>query len=619
MLTQIVDPPVTPRRWMAAHAIEIIIGLVILIVIGLNLSGLWKFAPSSALAAWLFVSFGVFVAVKQGVTSRRDDGGDALGWAWITGYLAASAMLLAELAQGKAPTPFMWACSFATFGFVASMVAITLGGRAVRWRTGAFVATIIIVTVLAATVGIPIAFAHLDLWIYFIAIFVATSITLLLLFLNEHTYEKRQIVLQRLLNDLFAAMPTVSQAQFPALKLAAIKYGATLGLAVSTPLLVPIGGPGGARDLSTPGGNSLRDSRWPLVTSASAYMIFCIIGYILLLTPLRLVFGPNGSTAGGWLSGALFWTTVNPDPAVATDLIKTVAITGAAFLGANIFTLRYLFRAALNSELNQFKWIRAALHLLTGVVVGLLLFRTLKDTGWLKTLTSGETFAVWLAVGFACGWVPDFALTTLFRYAQVRNLKTVDDDALALIQEVPIEVIDGIDYDTRYRLEENNILDVQNLATYNPILLYVETPYGLTQVYDWVMQAQLCLAFGPKTFVSLKKIGIRTIFQLEDEVANGPPDLVQMIGNAMYVNASADQLAPITAPAAQKAPGGQSVAAPAAAAPAVAAPVPAANLGGIAKVIALNPATVQYAVKTMCADPYLVGLRKLWAYINASV
>ena len=567
MSTQGIDPGRRSADRFDPHAFEIAIGLLLFAATGLDLSGLM---PLKGLLPWLFVAYGIMVLILEILFTKPSEQIDPIVWACVTGYLAAASIICTRLVQGFPPSALIWAASLALFAALSAVLAITMDGRTISARTASVSIVIVVATFVAATIVMPTLFAHLDRLIYAIAAFVATSITLLLLFLNERIFDKRSSILQRLLDDLAAHKPAVRQDTLSLLTMAAHKYGAT-------PRNNPPPSPGSGSpppNIASPAG-----SRWPLVLSASAYLAFCIMGYVVLLAPIAKVFA-------GWITNALFWSaSASPDQGV---LINTVAVAGAAFLGAHIFTLRYLFKAALNSELNQFKWIRGALHLLTGVVVALILYRALNGTGWLKEVIDGKS-SVWLGIAFASGWIPDFALTNLFRYIKVNNLKGVDEDIMKLVSVIPIEVIDGIDYDTRYRLEENNIVDVQSLATYNPILLYVETPFGLAQIYDWILQAQLCLAVGPRPYIEFKKIAIRTIFQLQDETQNASDGYTRMIGGAMYSSASADRLKAIMAAGAGT-------------------PPPPAEI---------DPKVIKYAVDTIGKDPYLVALRSLWQYIYA--
>jgi hypothetical protein len=157
-------------------------------------------------------------------------------------------------------------------------------------------------------------------------------------------------------------------------------------------------------------------------------------------------------------------------------------------------------------------------------------------------MTAGpENFsATWIAISFLIGFFPDLGL----RYLSSRFplfMKRQRDDLLKASGGISTEIIEGIDFSKRIRLEENNINDVQNLATANPIMLYVETPFTFMECFDWIAQAQLCALVGGDRFIELRRRNIRTVFDLRNAVLdNPPPQLLDVIAGVLFARVKDD-------------------------------------------------------------------------------
>jgi len=94
---------------------------------------------------------------------------------------------------------------------------------------------------------------------------------------------------------------------------------------------------------------------------------------------------------------------------------------------------------------------------------------------------------------FVIAFAPDVFLTVLKKQAT----KVFKDDG-RVADELPIQMVQGIDIWKEQRLEEEGIESVQNLATADVLTLAVKTHYPMRTLIDWIDQAILIQQFPEK-------------------------------------------------------------------------------------------------------------------------
>ncbi len=313
----------------------------------------------------------------------------------------------------------------------------------------------------------------------------------------------------------------------------------------------------------------------------SSLLLTCLIafGFAVLFNP---PYGPSRIFNFDAFASPLLIDLGLSDASAAKTLARNVTVVAeAAFVGAYLFTSLLFLRALATFDLSPLTWLRGTIYFVAGILGAVMLYLAFPDIPT-QTIEAARSVAhalksdkpspaqgirpaelertdqaratkisaptiiyveserksdeaathptvkigarkpisgIWVVLAFLIGFTPDLALNAMAaRVQRTLKIKMTDDRLIAASKSTPLEMIDGIDVLTRFRLQESNIFEVQNLAVSNPIMLFIETPFGIYQVIDWVAQAQLCVAVGPERFLDMQRHGFRTIFDLERAV-----------------------------------------------------------------------------------------------------
>ncbi len=200
-------------------------------------------------------------------------------------------------------------------------------------------------------------------------------------------------------------------------------------------------------------------------------------------------------------------------PAVApqaTDLFpvqRSWLMFGMGFLGGYLWGIQYVFRRYADDDLAPGVYHALAIRMMLAGTLAVVMYNAYDALATNPVSNGGK---VWPALAFVLGMFPQRGISWISEHVPFFSK---DDDAS--VRKAPLEMIEGITYQDRVRLEEESVDSCYDLATADFVPLVIDTPYSSRELTDWILQAKLCV-YAPEAMLSLRRQGIRTIMDLED-------------------------------------------------------------------------------------------------------
>ena len=159
---------------------------------------------------------------------------------------------------------------------------------------------------------------------------------------------------------------------------------------------------------------------------------------------------------------------------------RSLAVIITAMMGGYVMAAQNVIRRLLTMDLTPGAYYSAGLRIIFAALIALIVSFIIGDV-----VSSGMLSGI----AFLIGIFPERGLKYLMEKVKIfseRNIEKSDD--------LPLEMIEGISYFHRIRLNELGIDNTQNLAESSFLDLVVKTSFPPNQILDWIGQAELYLS-----------------------------------------------------------------------------------------------------------------------------
>jgi hypothetical protein len=179
------------------------------------------------------------------------------------------------------------------------------------------------------------------------------------------------------------------------------------------------------------------------------------------------------------------------------EFLLAAELPSVGFIGVTIFNYGHLLRRLYLWDLTPHVYWNA-IHRVWLVIAVAFVISASSSFGVMENAKDASTYIVFFSLGFIINSTLLKLIEQSQKYFKFSRLR---------VDELPLSMIQGINFWHEYRLEEEGIENVQNLATCDVLELAISTRYNLRTLLDWVDQAILVHRLG-KQALKLQSEGL---------------------------------------------------------------------------------------------------------------